>query len=378
MSGKLRALILMVVAGWFTLAASAQSPRQTTASQRARGDGGPAIRADVHPDALALDANGNLYVAEREEGSVRRIGTDGIITTVAGAPNPDQRFGGDGGPATRALLCFITAIAVDSAGNLYIGDFEHNEDGEAIASRLRRVGRDGVISTVAGGKWGYSGDRGPAAAAQFGAIDGIALANGNIYLADGPNHRVRRINRSGIVLTVTGDGRGSINSNDDSWVEPGPSAIAVDRKGFLLILEGNGLRVLDDRAKLTPLAGVTMRGGFGGDGGPADRASMSRPHGIAVDAAGAIYIGDTDNRRVRKIAPDGTISTVAGSGAEGNSGDGGQATRATFRFISGLAVDGRGNLYIADLDNRRVRMVAPNGVITTVAGNRRPTPLPRP
>jgi sugar lactone lactonase YvrE len=264
------------------------------------GDGGPATNARLaYPTGVAVDAAGNLYIADRLNSRVRKVSTSGTITTVAG--DGSAGFSGDGGPATNAQLAGPYGVAVDAAGNLYIADFQN--------SRVRKVSTSGTITTVAGdGSFGFSGDGGPATNAQLAGPNGVAVdAAGNLYIADINNHRVRKVSTSGTITTVAGNG--------------------------------------------TP--------GFSGDGGPATNARLRPPTGVAVDAAGNLYIADIFNQRVRKVSTSGTITTVAGTGIYGFSGDGGPATNARLAYPSGVAVDAAGNLYIADQNNHRVRKVAP-------------------
>ena len=263
------------------------------------------------PDGLTIDSAGNLYIWEVQPFRVRKVNTDGIITTVAGVY---QSFGGtgDGGPATSALLfggSTHSGLAMDSAGNLYISDGNNH--------RIRKVNTSGIISTVAGnGAPGFSGDNGPATSAMLNYPEGIAVdGEGNLYIADSSNLRIRKVSAAGIITTVAGNGNV-----------------------------------------------VTA-----GDGGPATGASFGQPIGVTLDSAGNLYL--CDGRRVRKVNTAGIISTVAGTGVLGNSGDGGPATSAQLRGASGMAVDRAGNLYIADISNQRIRKVDAAGIISTIAGS---------
>lgn len=229
------------------------------------------------------------------------------ISTYAG--NGEVGTSGDGGPAVQAKLELISSpLAVDSAGNLYIGEGNF---------RVRKVSPNGIITTVAGiaSQSGYAGDGGPATAALLGPAYGLATDRAaNLYISDGVNHVVRKVATNGIITTFAGNG--------------------------------------------------TI--GYSGDGGPATAAQFSNLNGLATDSAGNLYIADLI--RVRKVSPTGVITTVAG-GALGYSGDGGPATSAAFNLIQALAMDGAGNLYIADEGNLVIRKVSPNGIVTTVAGN---------
>jgi uncharacterized protein (TIGR03437 family) len=330
------------------------------------GDSGPATGARLgQPAGLAVDAAGNLYIADYGNQRIRRVSPAGIISTVAG--NGQQGYSGDGGPATSASLQGPWGVAVDAAGNLYIAD-QFND-------RIRRVSPSGIISTVAGnGQRGYSGDGGPATSAALSYPAHVAVdAAGNLFIADQENHRIRKVSAAGIISTVAGNGAYKFSGDGGPATAAslnGPRGVAVDAAGNMHIAGDGNQRI----RRVTPAGGITTvagngSGGFSGDGGPATSASLSDPFGVAVDAAGNLYIADTSNYRVRKVSPSGIISTVAGNGVEGFSGDGGPATSASLSDPFGVAVDAAGDLYIAHPYHHRVRKVSPSGIITTVAGN---------
>jgi sugar lactone lactonase YvrE len=273
------------------------------------GDGGPATAAHVaYPTGIAKDASGNIYFVSN--GTIRKIDPSGIITTVAGTDGIGGYIG-DGGLATAAYLYNPTGIAVDAAGNIYIADRQNN--------RIRKINTSGVISTLLGnGSYSESGDGGLAIFATCAYPSGIAVdAAGNIYFTDQGASRVRKINTAGVVTTVAG-------------------------------------------------IGVY---GFSGDGGPATAAALNQPFGLHIDAAGNLIIADRTNSRIRKVNASGIISTIAGNGENGFSGDGSAATAATLHFPIGVTTDATGNLYIADASNYRVRKVSVGGTISTIAGN---------
>ena len=269
----------------------------------------------------------------------------GHISTFAGA---GKFVPADGGPALRAGLQAPRGVVVDGAGNLYIAD--------PPSHRIRKVDRAGRITTVAGnGVRGLSGDGGPATAAQLAFPHDVAVdAVGNLYIADTNNHRVRRVDLAGTITTA---------ARLDS-----PSGLAVDAAGNVYIAElwRHRVRKVDRAGAITSVAGTGARGDSG-DGGPATAARLDRPDDVAVDAGGNLYIADSSNGRIRKVDAAGTITTVAGTGTAGNSGDGGLASAAQIS-PNGVAVDAAGNVYIAELWRHRVRKVDAAGTITTVAG----------
>jgi sugar lactone lactonase YvrE len=337
----------------------------TVAGNGSSGDGGPAIDASLSfPQGVVVDAAGNLYIADINNHRVRKVSVSGTITTVAGNGTPG--FSGDGGPATNAGLPEPYGVAVDAAGNLYIVDINNH--------RVRKVSVSGTITTVAGnGTPGFSGDGGPATNARLAYPTGVAVdAAGNLYIADRLNSRVRKVSTSGTITTVAGDGSAGFSGDGGPATNAqlaGPYGVAVDAAGNLYIADFQNSRVrkVSTSGTITTVAGDGSFG-FSGDGGPATNAQLAGPNGVAVDAAGNLYIADINNHRVRKVSTSGTITTVAGNGTPGFSGDGGPATNARLRPPTGVAVDAAGNLYIADIFNQRVRKVSTSGTITTVAG----------
>ena len=319
------------------------------------GDGGPATAASlIYPTGVALDAAGNLYIADHGDNRIRKVSPSGTISTVAG--NGAKAFSGNGGAATNAGMGPY-GVAVDAAGNLYIGDDYNN--------RIRKVSPGGTISTVAGdGAEGFSGDGGPATAASLRWPTAVAVdAAGNLYIADNWNYRVRKVSPSGTISTVAGDGREGFSGDGGPATRASlssPSGVAVDAAGNLYIADywNSRVRKVNPSGTISTMAGNGVKA-FGGDGGPASAASLVTPCGVAVDAAGSLYIADCGPSVIRKVSPSGIITTVAGNGTSAFSGDGGPATSASLYVPAAVAVDAAGNLYIADDDNHRVRKVAP-------------------
>jgi len=329
------------------------------------GDGGPATGAQLStPRGMAFDGSGNLYVADVYNSRIRRIPPSGIITTVAG--NGSYGYSGDGGPATGAELRVPNGVAVDGSGNLYVADLNNN--------RIRKVSPAGIITNVAGnGTAGFSGDGGPASSAQVSSPWGVAVDGaGNLYIADSNNHRIRKVSSSGIIITVAGGGAGIFSGDGGPATSAAislPYGVAVDGTGNLCIADffNHRIRKVSPSGIITTAAG-SGAGGPAGDGGPATNAQLFNPAGVAVDGSGNLYVADSSSNRIRRVTPSGIITTVAGTGAGGFSGDGGPAISAQLYSPYGVAVDSSGNIYIADSFNNRIRRVAPSGIITTVAG----------
>lgn len=326
------------------------------------GDGGQATDARlVEPMALAFDPAGNLFVADQATNRIRRVAPSGSITTVAGGGSPADGMG-DGGPATASALSAPSGVVVGADGALYVSDTGHH--------RLRKVS-GGVITTVAGGVRGRTGgDGGPAAKAQFSNPAGLARdAAGNTYVADHEANRVRRIDQSGRVSTFAGTGDRGFSGDGGAATAArleSPTALAVDGRGNVFVTDkGNGrVRRIDAGGTITTVAG----GGSDplGDGGPATSALLQEPSGLAVDAAGNVFVAERGNRRVRKMNTAGTISTFAGGGTGRSEGNGVPATSVAFSVTASLAFDPLGQLHIAT--GAVVWKVDLAGMITTVLG----------
>ena len=288
------------------------------------------------------------------------------ISTFAG--NGVAGFAGDGGAATAANLRFPNAITFDGAGNAYIAD--------SFNSRIRKVSPTGTITTFAGtGTFGFAGDGGAATSAAINRPYGLAFDKaGNLYFADTYNDILRKVTvSSGLVSTVGGfmEGFGGDGGPASAASFDTPTAIIFDAAGNLYIADtlNHRVRKIGTDGNISTIAG-TGQASSAGDGGPATKATLNTPEGLAVDSAGNLYVSETAGHRVRRIAPDGTITTIAGNGSGGFQGDGGPATQASLFYPKGIVVDqSSGNLYIADWLNSRVRVVTPDGNINTVAGN---------
>ena len=338
-------------------------------------DGIPATEAKLNwPTGVAVGANGHVYIADSYNNLIREVDTEGIITTIAGTgrifgffEEPDEDDVGDGGPATAAKLDWPIGIAVDAEGNVYVADRGHHR-----IRKLTRMGAGYVITTIAGtgdegdeDEDGDIGDGGAAVEAQLDGPRGVAVGeNGRVYVADTGANRIRQIDSEGMITTIA-DGE---DGGDESTLMARlsvPRGLAVDADGVLYVADtgNNQIHRLDDEG-MTTVAGVAGLG----DGGPATHARLLDPNGVAIDADGTIYITDTGNRRVRKVDAEGVITTFAGTGEQGDGGDGGPATSAQFHYPGGIAIDSAGNVYIADLYGHRIRKVDTEGIITTFAG----------
>ena len=332
------------------------------------GDGGPAVSAMLAgPPGVAVDGSGNIFIAV--DNRIRRVdASTGIIATVAGSGL------GDGGPATSASLFFSEAVTTDATGDFLIADTNNG--------RIRRVDAStGLITTEAGnGQDGFSGDGGPATSAAFSQPGGLVVdKSGNLFISDTDNNRIRRVDAStGIVATVAGNGTPGFGGDGGSAISAslnlaqGPD-LTADNSSNLFIADAQDNRIRRVAAAtgiITTVAG-TGTFGFSGDGGPATSATLAGPLGVAVDGSGNLFIADTDNNRIRRVdAVTGIIKTVAGNGISGFAGDSGPAINASLNFPMGIFLDGAGNLFIADSNNNRVRVVnSSTGIITTEAGN---------
>jgi uncharacterized protein (TIGR03437 family) len=325
------------------------------------GDGGPATDAQLwFPEGIAVDSDGNLFIADHANYRVRKV-SNGVITTVAG--NGSAGFSGDGGPATSAQLNGTFAVAVDNAGNLFIEDHDNR--------RIRKVS-GGIITTVAGGGTAGLGDAGPATSSMVGPAAGLALDNaGDLLIADAGHFRIRKVAK-GIITTIAGTGAPAWSFSGDGGpaidATLDPSAVAVDDSGALFIADSLNHRVRKISATgiVTTIAGNGTQGSAG-DGGTATAAQLNSPMSVGLDMAKNLLIADIG--RVRKVSPEGIITTVAGGGAlSGAAADGQPATSAQLDPTS-IAVDNAGNMFIADFSNNRVRRISPDGIITTVAGD---------
>src|SRR5215207_2064444 len=293
------------------------------------------------------------------------------IMTVAGDGGTQL---GDGGSATSAGFCGPNDVAFDAAGNMYISDGGIYCSGPG-GQTVRKVDTHGTITTVAGtGEEGYSGDGGPATKARLNVPIAVEVdREGNLYITDESNYRIRKVDKEGIITTIAGTGKGVGKKGRSADGGPATSAqlmdpgdMAFDSRGNMYLGDYLTVRKIDPSGTITTVAG-TGQTGFSGDGGPATEARLTVSD-IALDSEGNMYISDTQNHRIRKVDKEGIITTVTGSGELGYSGNGGPATEAALNLPVGNAVDEEGNLFFSDYHNNVVRKVDPSGTITTFAG----------
>jgi hypothetical protein len=367
----------------FTVAAMCLAQAATTTAQNINttagtgvagfsGDGGPGSVAQFrNPSYVITDASYNIYIADYLNQRVRKIDASGNISTIAGSSSIGG-FGGDGGPATAALLYQPYGIALDPSGNLYISDY--------INHHIRKVDAAGIITSVAGGgSGGYTGDGGAATAALIKNPTGICTdAAGNVYFAEETNNIIRKITvATGVISTVAGNGTSGYAGDGAAATAAQlqqPKDVAIDAAGNLYIADwlNHRIRKVSTTGIITTICGTGV-GAAGADGSLAVVTAIDHPLSVKLDASGNILFYDSWNNRIRKINAAGIVSTVAGNGSYGYSGDGGAATAAKIASC-GIFIDATDRIVIADNGNHRIRIVTPapiviSGTATMCAGN---------
>jgi sugar lactone lactonase YvrE len=318
------------------------------------GDGGPATDAGIgYPIDVALDADGNLYILQYFPGWVRKVDRAGRITTVY-----VERATGEADDDDPTFPFSASGMAVDAAGTVYVAL------DDPVANRVIRIDRDGRVTTVAGtGEAGFSGDGGPATQAQLQAIWDVAVdAEGNLYIST--DNRIRKVDTAGVITTIAGTGEPGYSGDGGPAVDAllaGPVGVAVDATGNVYFVDNlnDRIRRIDRQGVITTIAGPGPSEGCvaSGDGGPAVQADFCDAGNLTIDAAGNIFFADTGNHRIRRIDTSGIITTVAGTGTPGFSGDGDPGVDARLSEPSAVAVGLDGALYIADSGNHRLRRV---------------------
>jgi sugar lactone lactonase YvrE len=327
----------------------------TAAGSAAAGapDDTRSVASFVAPVGLAVDSAGNVYVADYGNDEIRKITATGVVTTLAGS-------GGQGnadGTGSAASFYYPESVAVDSAGNVYVADYGNDE--------IRKITPADLVTTLAGS--GEKGDTdGSAAAATFNGPEGVAVdTGGNVYVADFGNDAIRKVTPAGVVTTLAGLGTpGNADGTGSAASFNGPEGVAVDSAGNVYVADygNNEIRKISSAGVVTTLAGSGAQGKADGTG---SAASFNGPEGVAVDSAGNVYVADSGNNEIRKISSAGVVTTLAGSGAQGNADGIGRG--ASFDGPEGVAVDSAGNVYVGDEFNNEIRKITPAGVVAPLA-----------
>ncbi len=321
------------------------------------GDGIPAMAAALTPTDIAIGRDGSLYIVDMYNHRIRRVDADGVIHTVAG--NGRSGFSGDGGAATGAQLNYPFGIAVGPDDSLYIADMDNN--------RIRRVSPEGVITTVAGGgvadeTSGTIGDGGAATQAVLSYPSHVTVApDGTLYIADSEQHRIRKVTADGIITTVAGNGEGGYNGDGIPATQASlmyPSKVTLGTDGSLYIVDSGNYRIrkVNPEGVITTVVGTGV-GGYNGDEIPATQAQISDVYALALGADGALYFGDTGNQRVRKISPDGVITTIAGTGTWSDGAESGPPPLTPLDYPMSIALGADHALYI--VESTRIRAFTP-------------------
>lgn len=354
-------LVISMAFLWLPVRIAAQSYTFTTLAGQAEVSGstdGPPSNARFDlPLGLAVDRAGNVYVADTFNDTIRKITPDGVVSTLAGRAG---NSGSADGPRNVARFSHPSGVAVDSAGNVYVAD-EYNYT-------VRKIAPDGVVNTPAGQVGSIGSSNGIGAKARFGGPSGIAVDGlDNVYVADGSNNSVRKITPEGLVTTLAGGNPGSADGSGSSAEFYGPSGVAVDTANNVYVADkwNETIRKITPDGVVSTIAGKALSSGSADGIGTGAR--FSRPSGIAVDGAGNVYVSDGNNHTIRKITPNGIVSTLAGKAGTSGSTDGIQSI-ALFDSPSGVAVDSAGNVYVADSFNHTIRKIAADGLVSTLAG----------
>ena len=319
-------------------------------------DGAVTTASFNYPSDVAVDSNGNLFVADKGNNKIRKITPAGVVTTLAGSGNQ----GSADGSGAAASFNSPEGVAVDSGGNIFVADTYNNT--------IRKITAAGIVSTLAGSAYGSSGSvDGTGSAASFSNPSGVAVdTSGNIFVADTYNYKIRKITPAGVVSTLAGSGsQGSVNGTGTAASFGYFLGVAVDASGNVFVADtaNNKIRKITPAGVVTTLAGSGSQGSADGTG---TAASFSYPSGVSVDTGGNVFVADTDNRKIRKITPAGVVTTIAGSSRWGAADGSGAA--ASFQAPMGVAVDASGNVFVADANNHNIRKITPAGMVNTVSG----------
>lgn len=351
-----KSLLVLAIACFFA-ACIKNSVRPKNNYTSSKSDSGSMLATDTlpsfySPSGVAVDVAGNIYVADYGNNMIRKISASGLVSTLAGS-------GIEGSVnATGVLASFNrpSGVAVDPSGNIYVADYGNNA--------IRQISPLGVVTTLAGSDSTGSADSVGIKATFFSPADVALDAAGNLYVADAANNLIRMVTQAGVVSTIAGN---PTNSGTSSILTlSNPTGIAIDRSGNIFVANflNNNILQLNATGEINLYAGT---GAAGNTNGPAANATFYFPRSVAIDAFKNVYVADATNNLIRKITSNGIVSTLAGSGVAGAADSTG--TAASFNGPAGLAVDGAGNIYVADSNNNKIRKVTPAGVVTTIAGN---------
>jgi streptogramin lyase len=339
--------------------AGAVSTLAGLAGSAGRRDGTGSVGRFSYPTGVAADGSGNVYVADYSNNAIRKVTPAGVVTTLAGLAGGS---GSANGAALSARFNYPAGVAVDRDGHVYVADFQNQT--------IRKIASTGTVTTLAGTAGAYGSSNGTGSAARFFGPAGVAVdAAGNVFVAEFRNHTIRKITPAGAVTTFAGlaGASGSINGTGAVARFSSPLGVAVDSQGNVYVTDTYNHTI----RKITPARAVTRLAGSVGNPGSADgtagAARFNFPSGIAVDSQGILYVADNQNALIRRITPEGTVTTLAGSTNATGSADG-TGSGALFNGPFGVAVDHAGNVYVTDRDNDLIRKITPAGVVTTVAG----------
>jgi streptogramin lyase len=331
-----------------------------SAGQQGITDGTGSSARFNYPSGVAVDGSGNVYVADRNSHTIRKITSSGVVTTLAGSP---LQAGSTDGTGSSAQFTNPQGVAVDGSGNVYVADYGNN--------MIRKITSSGVVTTLAGSAGLQGSTDGTGSSARFSNPYGVSAdGSGNVYVADYGNNTIRKITSSGVVTTLVGSAlqAGNTDGTGSSARFYNPQGVAVDGSGNVYVADygNNTIRKITSSGVVTTLAGSALQAGS--TDGTGSTARFNGPAGVSVDGSGNVYVPDAGNSTIRKITSSGVVTTLAGGAGQNGSTDG-TGLSARFWNPQGVAVDGSGNVYVTDTYNNTIRKITSSGVVTTLAGN---------